>query len=121
MIKCALYRERIGHRVYGDGIMVKRKIAFRKKKQNRLGMFLVMTVIFMLVIVVAGKSMELKAKQEEYMKREAALEEQIAEEEKRTEEIKEYGKYTETKKYIEEVAKDKLGLVYDGEIVFKEK
>ena len=24
----------------------------------------------------------------------------------------EYGKYTETKKYIEEVAKDKLGLVY---------
>lgn len=100
--------------------MVKRRIAFRKKKQNRLGMFLVMTVIVMLLVVVAGKSMELRAKQEEYGKREAALEEAITAEEKRAEEIEEYGKYTETKKYIEEVAKDKLGLVYDGEIVFKE-
>lgn len=79
-----------------------------------------MTVIVMLLVVVAGKSMELRTKQEEYARREAALEEAIAEEEKRAQEIEEYGKYTETKKYIEEVAKDKLGLVYDGEIVFKE-
>ena len=28
-------------------------------------------------------------------------------------------KYTKTRKYVEEVAKDKLGLVYDGEIIFK--
>ena len=26
---------------------------------------------------------------------------------------------TKTRKYVEEVAKDKLGLVYDGEIIFK--
>ena len=32
-----------------------------------------------------------------------------------------YTKYTKTKKYAEEVAKDKLGLVYEGEIIFKEK
>ena len=100
--------------------MVKRRIAFRKKKQNRLGMFLVMIVVFMLLIVVAGKSIELRAKQAEYAAKEAELEKQIAEEEKRAEEIEEYGKYTETKRYIEEVARDKLGLVYDGEIIFKE-
>ena len=46
--------------------------------------------------------------------------EQIAEEEERTKEIEEYAKYTQTKKYIEEVAKDKLGLVYEGEIIFKD-
>ena len=34
-------------------------------------------------------------------------------------EIEEYGKYTQTKKYVEEVAKDKLGLVYEDEIIFK--
>ena len=28
--------------------------------------------------------------------------------------------YTKTKKYAEEVAKDKFGLVYDNEIIFKE-
>ncbi len=99
---------------------MKRKIAFRKKKQNRLGMFLVMLVIIMLLAAVAGRSVQLRAKQEEYTLREKELEKQIAEEEKRTQEIEQYGKYTETKKYIEEVAKDKLGLVYDGEIVFKE-
>ena len=49
------------------------------------------------------------------------LEQQIAGEEKRTEEIEEYRKYTTTKKYAEEVANDKLGLVHDGEIIFKEK
>ena len=35
-------------------------------------------------------------------------------------EIEEYEKYTQTKKYIEEVARDKLGLVYEGEILFKD-
>lgn len=100
--------------------MVRRRIAFRKKRQNRLGMFLVMTVILMLLLAVAGKSVELRAKQAEYTARETELKRQIEEEEKRTEEIEQYGKYTETKKYMEEVAKDKLGLVYDGEIVFKE-
>ena len=35
-------------------------------------------------------------------------------------EIKEYEKYTQTKQYIEEVAKDKLGLVHEGEILFKD-
>ncbi len=100
--------------------MVKRRLAFRRKRQNRLAMFLVTTVVLMLLLVVGTKSVELKAKQRVYEAREQALLEQIAEEEKRTEEIEEFRKYTKTKKYAEEVAKDKLGLVYDGEILFKE-
>lgn len=96
-----------------------RKIAIRKKRQNRLGMFLVMTVVVMLMVVVTIKSVELKEKQETYMAKQEQLEKQIAEEEQRTEDIKEFGKYTKTKKYAEEVAKDKLGLVKDDEIVFK--
>ncbi|MBD5444641.1 MAG: septum formation initiator family protein, partial [Lachnospiraceae bacterium] len=50
----------------------------------------------------------------------AQLQEEIDAEIARTEEIEEYGKYTQTKKYVEEVAKDKLGLVYEGEIIFKD-
>lgn len=101
--------------------MVKRKLAFRKKRQNRLGMFLVTTAVLMLLLVVGIKSIELREKQRVYAEREAALEEQIAAEEQRTEEIEEFRKYTKTKKYAEEIAKDKLGLVYNGEIIFKEK
>ena len=33
--------------------------------------------------------------------------------------VEEYRKYTQTKKYVEEVAKDKLGLVNEGEIIYK--
>ena len=54
-----------------------------------------------------------------YAAREKALQEQIDAENARTEEIEEYRKYTQTKKYVEEVAKDKLGLVNEGEIIYK--
>lgn len=97
-----------------------KKAAYRRKRQNRFGMFLVSIVVIMLMIVVAVKSHELQEKKTYYAQREQQLREQIEAEEKRAEEIAEYEKYTQTKKYIEDVAKDKLGLVYEGEIVFKD-
>lgn len=97
-----------------------RQAAYRRKRQNRFGMFLVTTVIVMMLVVVMVKSIELKQKLADYQVKEQQLTEQIAEEEQRSEEIEEYEKYTQTKQYIEEVAKDKLGLVYDGEIIFKD-
>lgn len=99
--------------------MVKRKVVFRKKRQNRLGMFLVLMVVLMLLVVVSLKSAELRQKQETYAARERVLQEQIDAEKARTEEIEEYRRYTQTKKYVEEVAKDKLGLVNEGEIIYK--
>ena len=99
--------------------MVKRKVVFRKKRQNRLGMFLVLMVVLMLLVVVSLKSAELRQKQETYAARERVLQEQIDAEKARTEEIEESRKYTQTKKYVEEVAKDKLGLVNEGEIIYK--
>lgn len=100
--------------------MVKRKIVFRRKrKENRLSMVMVAIAVLMVLIVVAFNSIGLKQKQEAYAARIAQLEQQIEEEMQRTAEIEEYGKYTKTKKYVEEVAKDKLGLVYEGEIIFK--
>ena len=99
--------------------MVKRKVVFRKKRQNRLGMFLVLMVVLMLLVVVSLKSAELRQKQETYAARERVLQEQIDAEKARTEEIEDYRKYTQTKKYVEEVAKDKLGLVNEGEIIYK--
>lgn len=97
-----------------------RKAAYKRKRQNRFGMFLVSVVVIMMLIVVAFNSIELMAKKETYQQKEAALEEQIAAEKEREKEIEEYEKYTQTKKYIEEVARDKLGLVYEGEILFKD-
>ena len=97
-----------------------KKVAYRKKRQNRFGMFLVSIVVFMLLIVVAFNSIELMAKKEAYQQKENAQQEQIVAEEERAKEIEEFEKYTQTKKYVEEVARDKLGLVYEGEILFKD-
>ena len=74
----------------------------------------------MMLVVVGIKSIELREKKAYYAKREDELALQIEQEEQRAEEIKEYETYTQTKKYIEEVARDKLGLVYEGEILFKD-
>ena len=99
--------------------MIKRKVVFRKKRQNRLGMFLVTIVVLMLLVVVSINSVGLRQKKESYLEREQALQEQIDAEEERSEQIEEYRKYTQTTKYVEEVAKEKLGLVNEGEIIYK--
>ncbi len=98
---------------------MKRKVAFRKKRQNRLGMLSVSVVVAMLCIVILVSMAGLKKKQRTYIEREETLKEQIAEEEQRSLDLIEYEKYTKTSKYVEEVAKDRLGLVYGDEIIFQ--
>lgn len=49
----------------------------------------------------------------------ARLEHLIEEEKQRTVEIADYRAYIETKSYIEEIAREVLGLVYPDEIIFK--
>lgn len=98
----------------------RRTVAHRKRRQNRLSMFLVTVVVVMIIVVVSISSIKLKEKNQTQQQTITQLSEQIAEEEKRSEEIEEYRKYIQTKKYAEDVAKEKLGLVYEGEIIFRE-
>lgn len=97
------------------------KPAFRRRRnENRLGMTMAVCAILMITAVVGINSLSLRQKQEKYAAREQELLTLIEEEEARTEELKELETYTKTKKYAEEVAKDKLGLVYENEIIFQE-
>ena len=100
--------------------MARRKIAYRKRRQNRFSMFLVSIVVLMILVAVWVRSMELQRKLDTYSAKQVQLEEQIADEEDRKLEIEEYRKYTQTKKFAEEVAKEKLGLVYEDEILFRQ-
>lgn len=99
--------------------MARRRTAYRKQNQNRFAIVLVTLVLLMLVMVVNIRKSELKEKQAAYIARQEELQEKIEQEEARSRELKEYEKYTETQKYIEDTAKEKLGLVYEDEIVFK--
>ena len=62
-------------------------------------------------------TMEDDADSEELLK--IFLETQLKEEKERTEEIKEFEEYAGTDAYIEDVAKDKLGLIHKNEILFE--
>ena len=90
-----------------------------KKKQNRFSVMLVIIVLIMMMAVVSYNKYSIKQRQEVYLKQEKLLLEEIEKEKARSEEIAEYAKYTKTKKYAEEVAKEKLGLVNENEIIFK--
>ncbi len=93
--------------------------AFRKRKQNKFAIITISIAVAMLLIVVTIDGMRLSKKYQKNLDELAELRESISAEEIRTKELVEFEKYTKTKKYAEEVAEDKLGLVHDDEIIFK--
>ena len=72
----------------------------------------------MVALLVQGRALDqrLAAKRQQS----ADLDAQISQEEDRTQEITDLQEYMQSDEYLEQVAKDKLGRVRDGEIIFKE-
>ena len=94
----------------------------RKKKDrwgNRLSITGITIVVVSLGVVVNVKSVSLRRKDMEYQVREEALLMQVEKEKNRAAELEEYRVYVQTKQYVEEVAKQKLGLVMPDEILLK--
>lgn len=105
--------------MFREEINMARKVAFKKKRQNKLGMACVSVVVIAVFVVIMIKSVDLKAKKDAYEEQKRVLNEQITAEDKRALNLEEYEKYTKTDRYVEEIAKEKLGLVYEDEIIFK--
>lgn len=102
----------------------KREREQRRKRQKRsaiLGMVFAMLVVVGLGVLLWNGKKNIEAKNVEYEKQIKELQEQVDEEKQRTEELNEYKKYVQTKKFSEEIAKDKFGLIYPDEIIFKGK
>ena len=99
--------------------MSRRKPSYRRANQNWLSMFLITMVVTVILIVVGVKGSELQAKIESDESRIETLKQQIALQGLRAQEIEKFRKFTKTDKYFEEIAREKLGLVYPGEIMFK--
>lgn len=97
----------------------RRRAAYQKKKQNRVALVLVTAVLFMLIAIVTVKGSQLKTQQAAYQAQEKELQTKIDSEKQRSADLKEYSKYTQTDKFYADVAKEKLGLVYQDEIVFE--
>ena len=97
----------------------KRGTRYRRVLQHRLSILSISGVIVLLAVMLSVASVSLHKKNQNYKTQEAELEKQLQEEETRKEEIDELEEYVGTDKYVEDVAKDKLGLVYPNEILFQ--
>lgn len=73
-----------------------------------------------LFVGMMGKSVALQDQLSSYDSQIKELDQQIEEEEGRTTEIDDLKEYMKTDEYVEETAREKLGLVKENEIVFKE-
>lgn len=76
-------------------------------------------VVLVLLVVLQIQSQKLTVKNSDYRVQKAELEQQIKDEKVRAGEIKDLKKYIDSDEYIEKIARDKLGLVYEDEIIFK--
>ena len=100
--------------------MSQRRIARRKEvRQYRISICGIIGVLLLLAVMLGVRGMTLKAKNDEYRIQEAQLEAQVAEQERRVQELDELEEYVGSDEYIADVAKDKLGLAYENEIIFE--
>ena len=74
----------------------------------------------MLMVVLLVQGVNLRKKITDNDNKQQALAQQIEDEGKRTQEIEQLEEYMQSDEYIEKAAKEKIGLVKDNEIVFKE-
>ena len=92
-------------------------MAAKKRKSNRNNRAGKICISMILVVFAAAMSVQIvKA----YQKDQEQLEVQLQDETARQEELQNYQSYTQSQEYVEDIAKSKLGLAYDNEIIFKE-
>lgn len=96
-----------------------RKRTKRAVKKSRKNLLLVAGVVLLLCLGMSYQQVRLESQGKACEKRLTELEKELAKEQKRAEDIEDYKAYVQTKKYIEEEAREKLGLVYPDEIIFE--
>ena len=90
-------------------------------RQNKMTIIGITFVVFVLMVVLVLSGRRLSAKLQAGQRQISELEEETERENRRTQEISELQEYMKSDEYIEQAAKEKLGLVKDGEIIFREK
>lgn len=91
----------------------------RKRRRNRNGLYLVMTVVLLFCATLGFQAISLRADARELQKQENELLEKKKELEREKKSIEEQKAYMKTNEYVEDVARSKLGLVYEDEVIFK--
>lgn len=94
----------------------------RRKKGNlgnRMALVGISFVVFSMAVVITLRGNSLRKTDLEYQVKEENLMRQVAQEEERSAQLEQERIYVQTKQYIEQMAKEKLGLVNPDEILLK--
>ncbi|MCH5272277.1 MAG: septum formation initiator family protein [Lachnospiraceae bacterium] len=87
---------------------------------GKTGLRLLLLVVLVLCVVLGRSKSEAAAKEKELARQKAVYEERLLLEEERQRLLEEESAYRQTKQYIEELAREKLGLVKPDEIILRE-
>ncbi|MBQ9563300.1 MAG: septum formation initiator family protein [Lachnospiraceae bacterium] len=91
----------------------------RREKKKRTGLLIIAVIVLMLCSVVSYQKQRKLAERDRYEAQIAELNERKEQLEGESREIDDYKSYVQTKKYVEEIARERLGLVYENEIIFE--
>ncbi len=92
-----------------------------QKRTNRRGVMLALIVVALLAVIVSTRTTQLHEKNGEYITKIQELEEKLQTEKEREQELDRYKEYVSTDQFKEWAARNKLGLVYDDELILKKK
>ena len=104
------------------------RLETRRQKQKRIRNAKIRTitvlvatigVIAVFAVVLISGQIRLSAKSKVTNAKLSALQQEMEVQRQRTEKLQERKEYTQSREYVEEVAKNKLGLIYPDEIIFR--
>lgn len=86
---------------------------------HRKSLMLTFVALLVLITVVGYSTIKLKQREAAYRAQQVEIEKQLEDEHKRTEQIEKEEADMKEDEFVEDVARDRLGLVYPDEIIFK--
>lgn len=91
----------------------------RPSKSNRRGMYAIAVIVMVMLVGLLAQSQSLRAENAEYVEQKEDLEQQIIDEEVRAEEIRDLAEALQSDEYVEKLAREKLGLVYEDDVIYR--
>lgn len=90
-----------------------------RKKRRNAGTICIVVIVLGFLLIMSVQIYKLKQRDDLYAEREENLMQQLEDEQERASELEEMDLYTKSVEYIKDMA-NRLGLVFDNEIIFKE-
>ena len=91
-----------------------------RRDDNKTGKTCITVILVAFMAVMSVQIHKVYQKDLEKIALEEQLQKELQKELDRQEELKEYQMYIQSQEYVEDVAKSKLGLLYENQIIFRE-